>query len=108
MHGALPNKNGPFDASRHSRQMVAIRSISAWAPAHTLKPGKCALMFIGSAERRLAKPECISPEIERDAFGLRQSALRAADEHQGEIGRAHVCTPVTPTSRMPASACSIE
>src|SRR3712207_7216100 len=25
--------------------------------------------------------------------------------HSLEIGRAHVCTPVTPISRMPASAC---
>ena len=39
--------------------------MSAWAPAHTLKPSWRALRFIGSAERRLAKPECISPQTAR-------------------------------------------
>jgi hypothetical protein len=39
--------------------------MSPRAPAQDLKPGKCALMFIGNAERRLLKPECISPQIER-------------------------------------------
>src|ERR1700751_3054941 len=42
-----------------------MRSISARAPAQALKPAKRALMFIGKAERRLLKPECISPQIER-------------------------------------------
>src|SRR5581483_4778915 len=41
------------------------RSMSACAPAQTLKSGWCAFTFIGSAERRLEKPECISPETER-------------------------------------------
>src|ERR1700678_276972 len=45
--------------------MVVIRSISAWAAAQILKPLYLALRFIGNAERMLAKPECISPEMER-------------------------------------------
>jgi hypothetical protein len=49
----------------HSRQMAVMRSISPCAPAHDLNPGKRALMFIGSADRKLLKPECISPQIER-------------------------------------------
>jgi hypothetical protein len=49
----------------HSRHIVVMRSMSPRAPAQALKPGKCALMFIGNAERRLLKPECISPQIER-------------------------------------------
>src|SRR3546814_7713760 len=40
-------------------------SISAWGPAQILKPVKCAFRFIGRAERRLEKPECISPLIDR-------------------------------------------
>src|SRR5271169_4371297 len=61
----VPNKYGPPCSAKHSRQIVAIRSISACAPAHTLKPAWRALRFIGKAERKLPKPECISPQIER-------------------------------------------
>src|SRR5437667_256780 len=45
--------------------MATIRSMSPCARDQTLKPGKCALMFIGRAERRDVKPECISPQIAR-------------------------------------------
>src|SRR6185369_3531739 len=65
MPGVAPNRNGPPDLARHSRQIVNTRSISACAPAQILNLGWRALMFIGSAERRLANPECISPQIER-------------------------------------------
>ena len=34
----LPNSNGPLSVSRHSRQMVVMRSMSEIAPAQTLKP----------------------------------------------------------------------
>ena len=60
----------------------AMRSMSACAPLTTRKPGWCALRFIGSAERRFAKPECISPQIERQcarAAGRRAAAPRRAD-----------------------------
>src|SRR3954447_10851624 len=46
-------------------QIDKTRSISACAPAQILKLGWRAFKFIGSAERKLAKPECISPEIAR-------------------------------------------
>src|SRR4029077_12493687 len=42
-----------------------MRSISACAPDQILKPAWRALRFIGNADRRLANPECISPQIER-------------------------------------------
>src|SRR5882672_2896371 len=45
--------------------MVVTRSISPFARAHILWPGKDILRFIGSAERRLLKPECISPQMAR-------------------------------------------
>ena len=44
---------------------AVMRSMSACARAHTLWPGKRALRFIGSAERRLMNPECISPATAR-------------------------------------------
>src|SRR5260370_38994083 len=65
MQGRLPNRKGPFESARHSFQIDSTRATSASAPAHTLNPGKWPLMFIGKAERRLLKPECISPQIER-------------------------------------------
>ena len=39
--------------------------MSALAFDQILNFGKCALMFIGSAWRSETKPECISPQIER-------------------------------------------
>src|SRR5260370_2718935 len=35
-----------------------------------------------------------------------QRHLGAADDLVGHIGRAHVCTPVTPTSPIPSSPCN--
>src|SRR5665213_406244 len=70
-----PNRHGPLDWSRHSLQMVSIRSRSARAPAHNGKPGWEAFRFMGSAERRLAKPDWISPETDRH---LARSAVASA------------------------------
>src|SRR6476659_948062 len=56
-----------------------MRSMSACAPVHTLKPGWRALRFIGSAERKLLKPECISPQMERQrARAVRSFGSRPA------------------------------
>src|SRR5438270_13216461 len=57
-------------------QIDSTRSISACAPAQILKPGWRAFRFIGSAERRLAKPECISPEIARQCARAARSLGR--------------------------------
>ena len=57
--------------------MAVIRSMSASARAHTLWPGKARLRFIGSAERRLENPECISPEIARQCARAARSAGRS-------------------------------
>src|SRR6516164_9000870 len=103
MHGLSPNRNGPLEEARQSRQMAAIRSMSAWAPAQTLKPGCRALTFIGSAERRLPNPECISPETERQrarsarALGnnpasgqssLRYSPIASVSDLESRMGEA--------------------
>src|SRR3954469_7526970 len=60
-----PNRNGPPDSLKHSRQMVQTRSMSACARDQILKPGKCPLRLTGSEARNVAKPEWISPQIER-------------------------------------------
>src|SRR5260370_26641862 len=54
--------------------MVVMRSMSACAPDHILKPGRWALRFIGSADRRLVNPESISPQIERQRARAARSA----------------------------------
>src|SRR5580692_1033158 len=60
-----PNRNGPPDSARHSRQIVHTRSISAWARDQILKPGKCPFRLTGSDARRVVKPEWISPQIDQ-------------------------------------------
>src|SRR5882757_1488283 len=60
-----PNRNGPPDLLRHSRQMVQIRSMSAWARDQILKFGKCPFRLTGKDARRVVNPEWISPQIER-------------------------------------------
>src|SRR3954469_22413417 len=60
-----PNRKGPPDFSRQSRQMNQMRSISACARDQILKPGKCPFRLTGSEARSVVKPEWISPEIER-------------------------------------------
>src|SRR3546814_1804572 len=69
-----------------------MRSISAWAPAQILKPGKCAFRFIGRAERRLEKPECISPLIDRQWARATRSVgsspalgFSRSEEHTSEL-----------------------
>ncbi len=81
-----PKRNGPPEAARQSFQRVSMRSMSAWAPAQTGNPGWCDLMFIGSAERRLAKPECTSPDTDRHhAFALGSSGRRRAAQRLVEV-----------------------
>src|SRR5258708_19882818 len=102
MHGRLPDRKGPFESARLAFQIETTRAMSAAAPAHILNPGKRPLMFIGKAERRLLKPECISPQIERQAAraarllgssaasgftSLRYSAIASRSPN---IGKAHV------------------
>src|ERR1700709_797880 len=60
-----PNRNGPPDFARHSRQMVQIRSISACARDQILKLGKWPFRLTGSEARKGVNPEWISPQIER-------------------------------------------
>src|SRR6266403_1529633 len=74
-----PNKYGPPDVARHSRQMAQTRSISACARDQILKPGKCPFRLTGSDARRVVKPEWISPEIERQcARNMRSAGNRPA------------------------------
>src|SRR3977135_541302 len=74
-----PNRNGPPDLARHSRQMVQTRSISACARDQLLKPGKCPFRLTGSAARKVVKPEWISPQIERQcARNMRSDGSKPA------------------------------
>src|SRR5580698_9844937 len=70
----LPNRNGPPDSARHSRQMVQTRSISACARDQILKLGKCPFKLTGSEARSVVKPEWISPQIERQCARKTRSA----------------------------------
>src|ERR1700742_77053 len=69
-----PNRNGPPDLARHSRQMVQTRSISACARDQILKFGKWPLRLTGSEARSVVKPEWISPQIERQCARKMRSA----------------------------------
>src|SRR6202045_4296647 len=69
-----PNRNGPPDLARHSRQIAQTRSISACARDQILKPGKCPLRLTGSEARSVVKPEWISPQIERQCARKTRSA----------------------------------
>src|ERR1700709_2394319 len=60
-----PNRNGPPDLARHSRQIVQMRSMSDCARDQILKFGKWPLRLTGSDARSVVKPEWISPQIER-------------------------------------------
>src|SRR6478609_207537 len=74
-----PNRNGPPDLPRHSRQMLQTRAMSAWARDQILKPGKCPLRLTGSEARSVVKPEWISPQIERQcARWMRSEGKRPA------------------------------
>src|SRR4051794_17353482 len=69
-----PNKNGPPDCARQSRQMVQTRSISACARDQILKLGKWPFRLTGSEARSVVKPEWISPQIERQCARSTRSA----------------------------------
>src|SRR5436309_4787294 len=69
-----PNRNGPPDWTRHSRQMVQTRSISAWARDQILKLGKWPFRLTGSEARSVVNPEWISPQIERQCARRMRSA----------------------------------
>jgi hypothetical protein len=60
-----PNSQGPPYCAMQSRQISVTRSMSALARDQTVKFLTLADKFIGSAERSAEKPECISPQIER-------------------------------------------
>ena len=64
-----------------------MRSMSAWAPEQTLNSSCRALMFIGMAERRLAKPECISPLTDRQCARAARSlgSRPASGKRLGEV-----------------------
>src|SRR5476649_2140404 len=53
---------------------MAMRSMSARARDQILNPGKCAFRFIGNDARKVEKPECISPQIERQRVRAARSA----------------------------------
>src|SRR5689334_4471280 len=69
-----PNRNGPPDFARHSRQMVQTRSISACARDQILKPGKWPFRLTGSEARKVVKPEWISPQIDQQCARWMRSA----------------------------------
>src|ERR1700743_430830 len=69
-----PNKNGPPDLARHSRQIVQTRSISACARDQILKFGKWPFRLTGSEARSVVNPEWISPQIERQCAREMRSA----------------------------------
>src|ERR1700726_347136 len=60
-----PNRNGPPDLARQSRQMLQTRSMSACARDQILKLGKWPFRLTGSDARSVVKPEWISPQIDR-------------------------------------------
>src|SRR6266567_3556940 len=69
-----PNRNGPPDLAKHSRQMVQTRSMSDCARDQILKPGKWPFRLTGSEARSVVKPEWISPQIERQCARWTRSA----------------------------------
>src|SRR6202012_5580117 len=69
-----PNRNGPPELARHSRQMAQTRSMSACARDQILKLGKCPFRLTGSDARSVVKPEWISPQIERQCARKMRSA----------------------------------
>src|SRR6267378_2462540 len=74
-----PNRNGPPDLARHSRQIVQTRSMSDCARDQILKPGKWPFRLTGSDERSVVNPEWISPQIDRQcAREMRSAGSRPA------------------------------
>src|SRR5260221_2930565 len=69
-----PNRNGPPDLARHSRQIAQTRSMSACARDQILKPGKWPFRLTGRDARRAVNSEWIYPQIERQCGRIMQSA----------------------------------
>src|ERR1700710_1910466 len=69
-----PNRNGPPDSARHSRQIAQIRSMAPCAREQILKFGKWPLRLTGSDALKVVKPEWISPQIERQCARCTRSA----------------------------------
>ena len=114
-----PNRNGPPDSERHSRQMVQTRSMSACARVQILKLGKCPLRLTGSDARSVVKPEWISPQIERQCarwmrsrgnspasglISLRYSAIASVSQTVAPSCRKHGTRMVGDSSRISARA----
>src|SRR5260370_3139220 len=80
-----------------------MRSISALAFDQILNCGKRPLMFIGSAWRRETKPECISPQIERQwarfalSLGNRPAfgAISLRNSPIASVSQKRACCPKT-------------
>src|SRR5258705_10919707 len=74
-----PNRNGPPDLARHSRQIAQTRSISAWARDQILKPGEWPFRLTGRDAPRVVNPAWILPQIERQcARNIRCAGNRPA------------------------------
>src|SRR5258708_915114 len=114
-----PNRNGPPDLARHSRQIVQTRSISACARDQILKPGKLPFRLTGSDARKVVNPEWISPQIDRQcarktrsagnrpAFGmvsLRYSAIASVSHTVAPSWRRHGTRIDDDSSRISARA----
>src|ERR1700709_2627296 len=69
-----PNKNGPPDLARHSRQILQMRSMSPCARDQILKFGKWPFRLTGNDALKVVKPEWISPQIERQCARCTRSA----------------------------------
>ena len=87
--GWRPNSHGPFQVSRHSRQIVVMRSMSACAADQMAMRRPSVRRFIGRDERSAEKPECISPAIERQrarAITWSFAALNSIEPPLQELG----------------------
>src|SRR6201999_510725 len=69
-----PNRKGPPDRTRQSRQIAQTRSISACARDQILQLGKWPFRLTGNEARNVVKPEWISPEIARQCARWIRSA----------------------------------
>src|SRR5258708_31563401 len=96
-----PNRNGPPDLARHSRQIVLTRSISACARDQILKFGKCPLRLTGSEARSVVKPEWISPQIERQCARCTRSA--GSRPESGIVSLRY--SPIASVSQIVAPSC---
>src|SRR5258707_7262978 len=92
-----PNRNGPPDLAKHSRQIAQTRSISACARDQILKPGEWPFRLTGWDARRVVNPELISPQIERQcARNIRSAGNKPASGMNSftELAIASLCPTV--------------